>query len=71
MINCIYAEPVIPNTKRMRALLMSSETPSSLTITGADVEGMQDDDIIAIGSVLRTPEKTYAAFVDGTLTELS
>ena len=52
-----------------RVVLLSSTTPSSLTITGADVEGLNDDDIIAAGSVLITPGANYIAFTDGEFTE--
>ena len=51
--------------------LMSSETPSAdtLNLTGADVDGLEDTDIIAFGSVLITPEANYIAFTDGIFTK--
>lgn len=52
-----------------RCVLLSSTAPSSLTITGSDVEEMKDTDIIAMGSVLITPNKNYIAFEDGQFTE--
>lgn len=52
-----------------RCVLLSSTAPSSLTITGSDVEEMKDTDIIAMGSVLITPNKNYIAFEDGVFTE--
>lgn len=51
--------------------IVSSTEPESLTITGADVEGLPDDCVIAAGSVIVTPDKNYIAFTDGTFTEKS
>lgn len=60
------------NGDRWQALLLSDSAPASLTITGADVDGMNDSDIIAVGSVLATPAKTYIVFgADGTFIERS
>ena len=56
-------------TEAKRVVLLSSEIPESLEITGADVEGLNDDDIIAAGSVLITPEANYIAFEDGVFTQ--
>ena len=53
----------------VRCILLSSETPESLQITGADVDGLNDDDIIAAGSVLITPTANFIAFEDGVFTE--
>lgn len=53
----------------VRAVLLAESTPSSLTITGADVDGMGETDTIAAGSVLITPGANYIAFEDGTFTE--
>ena len=39
--------------------------PVSLTITGADVEGMNGDDRLAAGSTIYTPEGSYIALEDG------
>ena len=52
-----------------RALIIASTTPESLTITGADVDGLQANDVLAVGSVLITPDKNYVAFADGVFTE--
>lgn len=55
---------------RVRALILSDETPASLTgLTGEDVDGLGDDDVIAAGSVLITPSKNYIAFAEGEFTE--
>lgn len=50
-------------------LVVSSTTPASLNITGADVDGLKDDYVLAAGSVLVTPSKNYIAFEDGVFTE--
>lgn len=50
---------------RIRAVLIADETPESLNLTGADVEGWQEDDIIAVGSTLITPDGNFIAFEDG------
>ena len=52
-----------------RVVLLSDSTPSSLAITGADVEGLNASDVIAAGSVLITPGANYIAFEDGVFTE--
>lgn len=49
--------------------IVSDTTPSSLTITGADVDGLKDDYVIAAGSVLVTPDENYIAFADGEFTQ--
>lgn len=56
-------------TVTKRVVLLSGEIPVSLEITGADVEGLNDDDVIAAGSVLITPEANYIAFTDGVFTK--
>ena len=52
-----------------RVVLLSDSTPASLTVTGADVPGLNNDDVIATGSVLITPTANYIAFADGVFTE--
>ena len=52
-----------------RVVLLSDSTPASLTVTGADVPGLNSDDVIAVGSVLITPTANYIAFEDGEFTE--
>lgn len=54
---------------RWQVTLVSETEPTSLEITGADVEGMDDTDIIAVGSVLMTPSAKYVAFEDGVFTQ--
>lgn len=49
-------------------LMVSPTEPANLTITGADVEGLTDDYILAAGSVLVTPGANYIAFEDGVFT---
>lgn len=72
MIICVKEELVSINTngvKTKRVVLLSNSAPSSLTLTGADVEGMDDTDIIAVGSTLIIPDKNYMTFSDGVFTE--
>lgn len=52
-----------------RAVILSQTEPSSLAITGADVDGLGDSDVIAAGSVIITPDKNYIAFADGSFAE--
>ena len=56
-------------TKTTRCVLLSSTTPSSLEISGADVSGLSEGDVIAAGSVLITPDANYIAFEDGVFTQ--
>ena len=71
-MKCIYSEvlgsepnPAAPFGLVVRAIIVSEEEPESLEITGADVEGLGDKDIIATGSVLITPDTNYIAVEDG------
>jgi len=59
------------DVKKGRVTVLSSTTPASLTITGADVDGLPDDYVLAAGSVLVTPDKNYIAFADGVFAEKS
>lgn len=70
-ITCIESMTVLngDGTESQRCVLLSPETPASLTITGSDVEGLNDGDVIAVGSVLITTDANYIAFEDGTFTE--
>ena len=70
-INLIDCENVIrpDGTEAKRTVLLSDTAPVSLTLTGADVEGLNEGDVIARGSVLITPEANYIAFTDGTFTK--
>lgn len=58
-------------TVTKRVVLLSGEKPASLEITGADVEGLNDDDVIAAGSKLTTPTAKYTAFEGGKFTQVS
>lgn len=55
-------------TPVIQCTLLCDETPAEdrLELTGADVEGFNDGDVIAAGSVLITPTNNYIAFADGT-----
>lgn len=55
---------------RGRAVLLSPETPESLTIDGSDVEGVPDDYVFVAGSELLTPTAAYVAFEDGVFTQM-
>ena len=55
--------------KKGRVTVLADEAPASLNITGADVDGLPDDYVLAAGSVLVTPSKNYIAFEDGVFTE--
>jgi hypothetical protein len=57
--------------EKHRVVLLASDTPSSLSVTGADVPGLNDDDVIAAGSVIIAPSANYIAFEDGTFTAKS
>jgi hypothetical protein len=71
MISLIEANNVIrpDGTEAKRVVLLSDSAPASLTVTGADVPGLNNDDVIATGSVLITPAANYIAFADGVFTE--
>ena len=56
-------------TKKVVCILVSAETPDNLDISGADVNGLADDIVIAAGSVLIAAEANYIALEDGTFTE--
>lgn len=75
-MKCIYSEvlgsepnPAAPFGLVVRAIILSEEEPNSLEITGADVDGLGDKDIIAAGSVLVTASANYIAFEDGVFTQ--
>ena len=54
-----------PSERRYMVTIMSDSDPVSLSITGTDVIGMEDGDIIACGSQIITPTDVYLAFQDG------
>lgn len=51
------------------AVIVSEDTPADLNVTGADVEGMNNDDRLAAGSVIITANGNYVAFEDGVFTK--
>jgi len=71
MLKLIEATNVIrpDGSEAKRVVLLSDAAPASLTVTGADVEGMNTGDVIAAGSVLITPSANYIAFTDGVFTQ--
>lgn len=50
-------------------VILSEDTPASLEISGADVQGLPDDYVLAAGSMLMTPDADYIAFEDGVFTQ--
>lgn len=52
-----------------KVLIVGDEDIDTSYITGADVEGMSDDDRLAVGSVIITPTAKYVAFEDETFTQ--
>lgn len=68
-MRAVYTEWVDEN--KGIVTIMSSDTPVSLNITGADVDGLPDNYIVAAGSVIVTPDTNYIAFEDGVFTEKS
>lgn len=54
---------------KYRCVITAASTPASLTINGSDVDGLQAEDVIAVGSVIITPSANYVAFEDGVFTE--
>lgn len=56
------------NKRIYQAVIISDNTPSSLTITGADVIGMSADDVFAPGSliIVVNEDKVYMAGENGT-----
>lgn len=65
----LYPPETPPKGYTVRAVILSATAPASLTITGADVDGLNNDDVLAAGSVIITPSKNYIAFEDGVFTE--
>lgn len=70
---CIDSQTVLKTdgTKAYRCLVLSTEDPASdpLTLTGADVSGLNNNDVIAAGSLLISPGANYIAFGDGSFSE--
>lgn len=68
-ITLIQDERIISSDgEKHRILILADDTPSSLTMTGADVPGLNAADVIAAGSVLIAPNANYIAFEDGEFT---
>lgn len=67
-MDCIKKEFVRTDAdghKWWRVVLTATEAPDSLQLTGADVDGMDDNIRFEAGSVLLTPDGNYIAFEDG------
>lgn len=73
MLRLMSCAPCMTNGKnearRYECVLLSASTPASLTVTGADVDGMDDNAVIAKGSTIITPDENYLAFEDGVFTK--
>jgi len=52
-----------------RCIIVAESDPDNKSISGADVEGVPDEDGIAAGSVLLTPSANYVFYADGTAGE--
>ena len=71
-MDCIKKEFVRTDAdghKWWRVVLTATEAPDSLQLTGADVDGMDDNIRFESGSVLLTPSSNYIAFEDGVFTQ--
>lgn len=77
-MECIKSEIVninwfggVPAPRRVRAVIVASEAPADLTdVTGADVDGLDDNDVLAIGSTIITPAAEYIATADGSFEQM-
>lgn len=71
MMRVVTAESVTRETPGdwYLAYIVSTEDLTNNTPTGADVEGMADDDRLAAGSVIRTPAGVWDALEDGVFTQ--
>ena len=50
-------------------VILHTDVLTNFQLTGADVEGMEDDDLIAAGSIICTPTANYIAYEDGTFAQ--
>ena len=67
-----FVRSISESTRKKGAVrLVADSTPASLSITGADVQGLADDFVIAAGSQLITPDNYYIALTDGEFTQCS
>ena len=64
MLRVIYAEKVQTGQPGdwFKALITTEEELEDNYVTGADVDGMNDDDRLAAGSVIMGPGFTYVAY---------
>ena len=67
MITMIESHKVLRSDGAERTVvhLLADPAPASLALTGADVPGMNDDDVLAAGSTLWVPGGGYVLFEDG------
>lgn len=57
-----------PITEKKGIALIVSETEPSAEVSGADVDELANDYVLAAGSVIITPSANYIAFTDGEFT---
>lgn len=55
---------------RGKVTIASDEEPASLEITGADVDGLPNDYVLSVGSMLFAPGKVYIATDDGSFSDM-
>lgn len=70
-IKICFSDAMEGSKNRYWFLLASTEAPSSLPTSGADIEGAGPDAIIARGSVLMTPQAKYFAYDDNAFQEVT
>ena len=69
MLRVIYADRVKRDRwEWWKVLLTGDDELDNPVVTGADVEGMNDDDRLAAGSVVITPVGKYVAYEDEVFT---
>lgn len=53
-----------------KVTIASDTEPTSLTITGADVDGLPNDYVLSVGSMLFASGKVYIATADGSFSDM-
>lgn len=69
MLRVIYADRVKRDRfEWYKVLLAGDDEIENPVVTGADVDGMNDDDRLAVGSVIISPVGMYVAYEDEVFT---